>query len=108
MTVSLQFPALWLAGAGCGTIHAVDGERPGFSRQGRGLDTEGGMLYALHELQKTITAPLVAWADVNQRLFSSPYSPFAYHPLSRTIAASQEVLARLMRSYEKPAWRIEH
>ena len=66
------------------------------------------MLYELHELQKTITAPLVAWADANQRLFSNPYSPFAYHPLSRTIAASQEVLARLMRSYEKPAWGIDH
>ena len=66
------------------------------------------MLYELHELHKTITAPLAAWADVNQRLFSNPYSLFAYHPLSRTIAASQEVLARLMRSYEKPAWRIDH
>ena len=66
------------------------------------------MLYALHELHKTMTAPLVAWADANQRLFTNPYSPLAYHPLSRTVAASQEVLARLMRSYDKPAWRIDH
>src|SRR6476646_3454314 len=68
----------------------------------------GRMLYALHELHKTITAPLVAWADASNRLFTNPYSPLAYHPLSRTIAASHEVLARLMRSYEKPAWDIDH
>src|SRR4249920_1521465 len=66
------------------------------------------MLYDLHELHKKMTAPLVAWADANHRLFTNPYSPLAYHPLSRTIAASQEVLARLMRSYEKPAWGIDH
>ena len=66
------------------------------------------MLYELHELHKTIAAPLVAWADVNHRLFTNPYSPFAYHPLSRTFAASQEFLARLMRSYEKPKWNISH
>ena len=66
------------------------------------------MLYELHELHKTITAPLVAWADASNRLFTNPYSPLAYHPLSRTIAASHEVLARLMRSYEKPVWGIDH
>ncbi len=65
------------------------------------------MLYALHELQKTMTAPLVAWADASQKLFTNPYSPFAYHPLSRTLAASNELLGRLMQSYEKPAWGIE-
>ena len=65
------------------------------------------MLYALHELHKTMTAPLVTWADANRRLFTNPYSLFAYHPLSRTIAASHEVLARLMRSYDNPAWRID-
>ena len=66
------------------------------------------MLYALHELQKTMTAPLAAWADANHRLFTNPYSLLAYHPLSRTIAASHEMLARLTRSYEKPAWDIYH
>ncbi|HTS52496.1 MAG TPA: polyhydroxyalkanoate depolymerase [Burkholderiales bacterium] len=66
------------------------------------------MLYALHELQKTFTAPLAAWADANNRLFTNPYSLLAYHPLSRTIAASHEVLARLTRSYDKPTWNIDH
>src|SRR4051794_7585060 len=65
------------------------------------------MLYALHELHKTMTAPLVALADASQKLFTNPYSPFAYHPLSRTLAASNELLGRLMQSYEKPAWGSE-
>jgi poly(3-hydroxybutyrate) depolymerase len=66
------------------------------------------MLYALHEFQKTITAPLVAWMDASHRLFSSPYSPLAYTPVSRHVAASSELLKRLMRSYHKPSWGIHH
>jgi len=65
------------------------------------------MLYALHEFHKTITAPLVAWMDASHRLFSSPYSPLAYTPVSRHVAASSEFMKRLMRSYHKPEWGIE-
>jgi poly(3-hydroxybutyrate) depolymerase len=66
------------------------------------------MLYTLHELQRSITAPLVAWIDAGHRLFSNPYSPLAYTPVSRHIAASSEVMTRLMRSYHKPEWGIDH
>ncbi len=66
------------------------------------------MLYALHEFQKTISAPLVAWIDTSHRLFSSPYSPLAYTPVSRHVAASSELMGRLMRSYHKPGWNITH
>jgi poly(3-hydroxybutyrate) depolymerase len=66
------------------------------------------MLYELHEFQKTITAPLVAWMDASHRLFTSPYSPLAYTPVSRHVAASSELLKRLMRSYHKPEWGIAH
>ena len=61
------------------------------------------MLYALHELQKTMAAPLVAWADANHTLFTNPYSPFAYHPLSRThrgesrVARAPDALLRKAR-----------
>jgi poly(3-hydroxybutyrate) depolymerase len=65
------------------------------------------MLYELHEFQKTITAPLVAWMDASHRLFTSPYSPLAYTPVSRHVAASSELMKRLMRSYHKPEWGIE-
>jgi poly(3-hydroxybutyrate) depolymerase len=44
--------------------------------------------------------------DASYRLFSNPYSPLAYTPVSRHIAASSELLKRLMRSYHKPEWRV--
>ncbi|HZP94457.1 MAG TPA: polyhydroxyalkanoate depolymerase [Burkholderiales bacterium] len=66
------------------------------------------MIYQLHEFHKTAMAPAVLWADAAKRLFSSPFSPFAYTPLSRTAAAGSELFVRLMRRYPKPEWRIEH
>lgn len=66
------------------------------------------MIYQLHEFQKTVMAPTVLLADTVKNLFTSPFSPFAYTPLSRTIAANSEVFVRLMRRYPKPQWRIEH
>jgi poly(3-hydroxybutyrate) depolymerase len=66
------------------------------------------MLYALHEFQRSFTAPLAAWMDASHRLFTSPYSPLAYTPVSRHVAASSELLNRLMRSYHKPGWEIPH
>ena len=38
------------------------------------------MLYELHELHKTITAPLVAWADASNRLFTNPVQPARLPP----------------------------
>jgi poly(3-hydroxybutyrate) depolymerase len=64
------------------------------------------MLYDLHELHRSIAAPFVAWIDASHRLFSNPYSPLAYTPVSRHVAASSELLTRLMRSYHKPGWNI--
>lgn len=80
----------------------------GKKKPGRQKESGNQMLYALHEFQKTITAPLAAWMDASHRLFSNPYSPLAYTPVSRHVAASSELLKRLMRSYHKPAWEIAH
>ena len=65
------------------------------------------MIYQLHEFQKTMMAPAVAWADVARHLFTSPLSPLAYTPISRTIAANSEMFVRLMRRYPKPEWNID-
>jgi polyhydroxyalkanoate depolymerase len=65
------------------------------------------MIYQLHEFQKTVMAPAVAWADTARHLFTNPLSPLAYTPLSRTIAANSEMFVRLMRRYPKPAWGID-
>ncbi|QWF37966.1 polyhydroxyalkanoate depolymerase [Bordetella hinzii] len=65
------------------------------------------MLYELHEMQRAFLRPLAAFTDASSQLFSSPYSPLAYTPLSRQLAASCELLHRIGKEYQKPAWGLE-
>lgn len=65
------------------------------------------MLYQLHELQRSFLTPLAAFTNSGSQLFSHPYSPFAYMPLSRQLAASYEFVHRLGKDYEKPQWDID-
>lgn len=65
------------------------------------------MIYQLHEFHKTVMAPAVLWADAATHLFSNPFSPLAYTPVSRTVAANSEMFVRLLRRYPKPAWHID-
>ncbi|MCQ9616904.1 polyhydroxyalkanoate depolymerase [Paenalcaligenes niemegkensis] len=64
------------------------------------------MLYHLHEFQRTMLAPFVALSNQSSTLFSHPYSPWSYTLLSKQLAASYELLYRLGKDYEKPAWNI--
>ena len=64
------------------------------------------MLYDLHELQRAFLAPLTAFTETGSLLFSNPYSPLAYTPLSRQFAAAYELAHRLGKDYEKPAWNL--
>lgn len=64
------------------------------------------MLYDLHELQRSLLGPLAAFTDTGSQLFSNPYSPLAYTPVSRQLAATYELVHRLGKDYEKPAWNI--
>ncbi|UYO94757.1 polyhydroxyalkanoate depolymerase [Pollutimonas sp. M17] len=66
------------------------------------------MLYDLHELQRSFLTPLAAFTDTGSQLFSHPYSPFAYTPVSRQIAATYELVHRLGKDYEKPQWMLAH
>lgn len=65
------------------------------------------MLYDLHELQRSFLTPLAAFTDSGSQLFSHPYSPFSYTPVSRQIAAAYELVHRLGKDYEKPEWDLE-
>jgi poly(3-hydroxybutyrate) depolymerase len=65
------------------------------------------MLYDLHELRRSFLAPLAAFTDTGSQLFSHPYSPLAYTPVSRQIAATYELVHRLGKEYEKPEWGLE-
>ncbi len=64
------------------------------------------MIYALHELQNAASAPLRLWAETSQQLFTNPFSPLAYLPHSSSVAAGSELLARVVRRYEKPAFGL--
>ncbi len=64
------------------------------------------MLYHLHELQRKFLNPFSVWAQATSELFSSPYSPLAYTPFSRRMAAGYDLLHRIGKHYEKPAWGL--
>lgn len=66
------------------------------------------MLYDLHELQRAFLNPLSRFTDSGSLLFSHPYSPLAYTPVSRQIAATYELVHRLGKDYEKPKWHLNH
>lgn len=65
------------------------------------------MLYQLHEMQRSFLTPLMQWADASSKLFSNPVSPFAHTPFSQRIAAGYELMYRLGKDYEKPAFGIQ-
>ena len=65
------------------------------------------MLYDLHELQRAFLNPLASFTDSGSQLFSHPYSPLAYTPMSRHLAATYELVHRLGKDYEKPEWHLK-
>ena len=64
------------------------------------------MLYQLHEMQRSFLTPLMQWADASSKLFSNPVSPLAHTPFSQRIAAGYELMYRLGKEYQKPAFGI--
>lgn len=64
------------------------------------------MLYQLHEMQRAFLTPFAAFTDAGSQLFSSPYSPLAYTPIARQMAAGYELMTRIGKEYQKPAWNL--
>src|SRR4051812_20583947 len=64
------------------------------------------MLYQLHEMQRSLLTPLMQWADASSKLFTNPVSPLAHAPFAQRIAAGYELMYRLGKDYEKPAFEI--
>ncbi len=61
------------------------------------------MLYGLYEAQHTALAPWRVLADFYRGWFGNPFSPFAYMPLARRLAASSDLFLRVTGRYEKPS-----
>ena len=64
------------------------------------------MLYQLHEFNRTWLNPLVSWSQVGAKMFSSPDSWLSRLPEAHRIAANYELVYRLGKDYEKPAFNI--
>ncbi|MFT3762363.1 MAG: polyhydroxyalkanoate depolymerase [Pseudoxanthomonas sp.] len=63
-------------------------------------------LYQWHELGRHWMAPWVHLADANARIFSDPNSWLSTLPGSQRLSAYNELVHRLGKDYEKPAWDI--
>ncbi len=64
------------------------------------------MLYQMHELSRACMAPFTYWAEANARMFSARDSWLSSVPGAPRIAAGNELLYRIGKSYEKPAFNI--
>ena len=63
-------------------------------------------LYQWHELGRAWMAPLAYMAEANARIFSAPGSWLSSVPGAERIAAGNELIHRIGKDYEKPAWDI--
>ena len=64
------------------------------------------MLYSLYEAQHLALLPMRYMAELTRGWFGNPFSPLAYSPFSRRLAASSDLFLRLTQRYEKPAWNL--
>ena len=64
------------------------------------------MLYQLYETQRALMAPFSEFASASAKLYDHPLSPFAQMPMAQRVSAGFDLLHRLAKEYEKPAFNI--
>jgi poly(3-hydroxybutyrate) depolymerase len=64
------------------------------------------MLYHLHEFNRAMLNPLIAWSEAGARIFSGSESWMSRLPGADRMAANYELLYRLGKDYEKPQFDI--
>jgi poly(3-hydroxybutyrate) depolymerase len=64
------------------------------------------MLYQIFEAQRSVMEPFAEFAQAASMLYRNPASPFATNPLAQRVAASCDLVYRLCKDYEKPAFGI--
>ncbi|MCC6594181.1 MAG: polyhydroxyalkanoate depolymerase, partial [Xanthomonadales bacterium] len=60
------------------------------------------MLYHLHEMQRSLLSPFVAFSDAAAKMYSQPSSFLSKLPGAPRIAATYELMYRIGKDYEKP------
>ncbi|MDD2545553.1 MAG: polyhydroxyalkanoate depolymerase [Burkholderiaceae bacterium] len=64
------------------------------------------MLYTIFETQRSLMEPFSDFAQAASKLYSNPLSPFSQSPLAQRVSAGYDLLYRLGKDYEKPAFDI--
>jgi poly(3-hydroxybutyrate) depolymerase len=64
------------------------------------------MLYQFYETQRALMAPFSEFASASAKLYSHPLSPFTHTPMAQRVAAGLDLMHRLAKEYEKPAFGI--
>lgn len=64
------------------------------------------MLYQIYEAQRSLMEPFADFALAASKLYSNPLSVFAQNPLAQRVSAGYDLLYRLGKDYEKPAFGI--
>ena len=64
------------------------------------------MLYQLYEAQRALMAPFSEFASASSKLYQHPLSLFSQAPLAQRISAGFDLMHRLAKDYEKPAFGI--
>jgi poly(3-hydroxybutyrate) depolymerase len=65
------------------------------------------MLYQLYEAQRALLAPFSEFASASSKLYNHPLSPFTHTPMAQRISAGLDLMHRLAKDYEKPAFAIQ-
>ncbi|MCM5680308.1 polyhydroxyalkanoate depolymerase [Schlegelella sp. S2-27] len=64
------------------------------------------MLYQLYETQRALLSPFAEFASASAKLYSHPMSPFTHTIGADRVAAGFDLMHRLSKEYEKPAFDI--
>src|SRR4051794_31322333 len=64
------------------------------------------MLYQIYETQRNMMEPFADFAQAAAKLYSNPLSPFGQNPFAQRVSASYDLMYRLWKDYEKPAFGI--
>lgn len=64
------------------------------------------MLYLMRDAYDQMLSPMRVAAELARTACENPFSPLAYVPSSRAVAASCELFERATRSYPKPAFNL--
>lgn len=64
------------------------------------------MLYQIYETQRNMMEPFADFAQAAAKLYGNPLSPFGQNPFAQRVSAGYDLMYRLWKDYEKPAFGI--